>query len=204
MVVNRPSDFFRLALSPCIQSTNNSLQFRKLMHHFSYQVALRQFSSAVRARHIRLRNPAAKPLLREPAGQIAHPFYFVAIASQTRFICHCRKPRKIITELPFLIRLPEKLRIRKTRAQNALVSRANQPLRVAWQVNHSEKMRCELPVPRLQAEILLVVSHHRNQNLIWKRKECRIEVPHDHAGKFVKVCHEIEQSCIIVHAQLVS
>ena len=132
MIVDGPGDIVRLALRARVQPAHDALQFRKFAHHLRDQVALRQLRRAIGTGHIRLRNAAAEPLLRQPARERTHALDFIAVASEARFVCDRRKLRQIIAKLDLLVRLPEKARIGKSRAQHALVPRPHQPLRDPW------------------------------------------------------------------------
>ena len=192
VVVNRPGNLVRLALRARVEPTNNSLQLGKLLHHLRDEIALRKFRRAIRSRHIATRNSGTEPLLRKPASDRAHALHFVEITSEPALVGNVRELRQVVGEPTLLIRLPEKLRVRKARTQHSLVSRPHQPLRVFVEIYHREKIRCQPPAASFQRKIFLMVAHHRNQNLIRQRQKIRIEIAGNHGGIFVEISHDLK------------
>ena len=201
MIVDCPRDIVRLALRARVKSTHDALQLRKFPDHSGDQVALRQFRRAVRTCHICLRNSAAEPLLRQPTRQRTHPLDFIAVASQARFVSDRRELRQIIAQPDLLIRLPEKLRIRESRAQYAFVAGTHQTFGSLRQIDHSQKMRRQLPVARFQGEIFLMVAHYGQQNFVGQREIRWIEIAYDYARVFVEICHQLQQLGIFMRVQ---
>src|SRR5262249_27096894 len=86
VVIYCVGDFVRLALRLGVKAPDNSLQFWKLTNHFRGEIALGQFSRAVRIRHVRLRHAQVVPLLAEPPGKLANTFDFVAVTAEARLV----------------------------------------------------------------------------------------------------------------------
>ena len=72
-----------------------------------------------------LRDAAIEPPLREPTGYGANALDLVQVAAQTGFVGDLIEFVQIVGQPTFLVCVPEKLRVRKTRAEDALVPRAN-------------------------------------------------------------------------------
>jgi len=128
-----------------------------------------------------------EPLFREPAGDGSNALDLVVVTAEARFVSYAFELRQIVGKPTFLVRLPEELRIRKPGAEHTFVPGPYQSLGVLLRIDDGQEMRGQLPAFLFHGEILLVVAHDRDQNLVREAQKGRIEIPLDHRRVFVEV-----------------
>src|SRR5258708_27681850 len=117
----------RFALGSRVESPDDTLKLGELSHHFGGEVALGKFGGAVGFRDMGVEHAEVEPLLGEPAGDGADALDLVTVTAEARFVGDAFELRQIVGEPTFLIRLPEKLRVREACAEDALVAGADEP-----------------------------------------------------------------------------
>ena len=182
VIVDSISDIVRLALRARVKPADDSLQLGEFPNHLGGKITLGKFRRAIRFCHMGLHQAAVEPLLGKPAGNGADAFHFVAVTPQPRFVHDAFEFRQIVGQPTFLIRLPEKLRVRQTGAQHSLVAGTHQPLGIFGKIDDREKMRRDFPALLLDGEILLVPAHHGNQNFIGQRRNAGSKSPSSTLG----------------------
>ena len=190
MIVNGVGHFVRFALSAGVKAADDSLQLREFAHHFGGEVALGELGGAVSFRDVGLGHAEVEPLLGEPAGGGADALDLVAVAAQAGFVRNALKFREIVGEPTFLVRLPEELRVGKTRAEHALVPRTDQSLGVLVCIDHGQEVRRKLAAFLFHGEVFLVVAHDGDENFVGQAQERWIEGALNNARVFVEVGHQ--------------
>ena len=168
LIVYGEGDVFRFTLRASVQPSYDALQFREFPDHIGDQIAFGELGSTVRARYVRLRNSAAEPLLREPSRQRPHALDFIAITPQAALVGHRRKLGQIVAQRDFLVRVPEKLRVRETCTQNSFVSSADNALRIPRHIHGGEEMWRQFPFAGLKGEVFLMITHHGDEHFLGK------------------------------------
>src|SRR6266849_1071816 len=201
VVVDGVGNFHGLALGSRVEAANDSLQLRKFADHLGGEVALGKFGGAVRFSDVGLEHAKVEPLLGRPAGDGANALDFVAVAAEARFIGNALELRQIVGEPTLLVGGPEELRVGKARAEDTLVSRADDAFGIARDVNHREEARGEISVLFLDGEVFLVIAHDGDENFVRKIEEGGIEVPLDDGGKLVEIDDELSQRGILMDVE---
>src|SRR6266436_3098353 len=201
VVVDGVGNFHGLALGPCVEATNDSLQLGEFAHHLGGEVALGELGGAVRLGDVSLQHAKVEPLLGQPAGDGADAFDFVAVAAEAGFIGDALEFRQIVGEPTLLVGGPEELRVGKARAEDTLVSGADDAFGIACDVNHREEVRGEVAVLFLDGGVFLVIAHDGDENFVRKIEEGGIEVPLDDGGKLVEIDDELSQRGILMDVE---
>src|SRR5437879_6300330 len=136
------------------------------------------------------------------ATQLAHALDLIAVATETRLVSDVRQLRQIVGEPTFLIRLPKKTRVSKASAQHPLMPGSDQTFRIALQVDHGKEMRRQSALTVLDGKVLLVIAHHRDENLLGQVEVPPVEIAENHARVFVQVGHQVQQGGVLVGAQV--
>ena len=165
-----------------VQTADDALQFGKLFHQLGGEVGLgkqRRFEDDARPD----RRASTAKRLGNQAAQLLHPHRLVEVAAQNFLEGHRLQHVHALAQRNPLVGFPEEARIVETGAQHALVAVANQSIGITVRVQNRQKMRQQFAAGVLQSEILLVVAHHRDQNLIGEREKLRIEVGQHYGWK---------------------
>ena len=78
---------------------------------------------------------------------------------------------------------------------------ANQPIGIAFGVEHRQEMWQEFATGVFQSEILLMIAHHRDQNFIGEREELRIEIAEHDRRKLGEIHNCVEQGLVLAPAR---
>ena len=193
MIVDSVSDFVGFALGACVQPPNNALKLGELPHHFGRQITLGEFRSPIGLRDVSKDHTQIEPVLREPPANGADTFHLVAVTAEPRFVCNAFQFRQIVGEPTFLVCLPKELRVGKSRAKNTLVSGTDQALGILTDVDNRQEVRGQFPALVLHGEILLVVTHDGDQDLVRQAKKSRIEIALNDCGVFVEISDQLSK-----------
>ena len=199
MVIDGIGNFVRLALRPRIKPADNALELRKLANHLCGEIALGKFRRAVRFSHMRLVHAEIEPLLRQPARDIAHTFHFIAIAAQAGFVGNALQLGKIVGEPTFLVGLPEEARVGEPGSQDPLVPCADKALGVFVGIDDRQKLRRKFSILLFHGEVLLVVAHDGDENLVGQAEERGIELALDDRRMLVEINHQSAQARILMN-----
>jgi hypothetical protein len=164
LVVDRVCHCFRQALRSRIQTSDNSLQFGEFFDQLRGQIGLGQAACKVGGLHVEAdcMLPQDRADLCRQANNAIGLF---ETAAQVLLKSNRLEHLHSVVEWNPLVRVPEKARIVKSGAQHPFVSVPNQAFRAAGHIQHRQKMRCEFSGCVLNRKVLLVIAHHRDQNL---------------------------------------
>ena len=79
---------------------------------------------------------------------------------------------------------------------------SDQTFRIALQVDHGKEMRRQSALTVLDGKVLLVIAHHRDENLLGQVEVPPVEIAENHARVFVQVGHQVQQGGVLVGAQV--
>ncbi len=99
----------------------------------------------------------------------------------------------------FLVHVPEESRVLKPRSQHARipVPYDRRAFFVRLRIQHRQKMRRQLALCIFHREILLVIAHHRHQNLFRQSQILALKVAQNHARPLGQVRHRLNQRFVL-------
>ena len=151
--------------------------------------------------HASLLNSTSEPLFGEPARERADSLNFFSVGTKLGLKDHARLFGQIVGEATFLVELPEEFGVSKARAQDALMSGADESLGVAIEVDHREKVRRQAAIAAAKGKIFLVIAHDGDEDFFRQLQVRRIEVPQDRRRIFVQIDDELQERRIRMDAK---
>src|SRR4029077_1464669 len=95
-----------------------------------------------------------------------------------------------------LVSLPEKTGVVETRPQHPFMAVADDALRIAIGVQDSEKVRQQFMLRIFDGKILLMVTHHRDQDFLRQLQELGIKIAQDDGRKLGEIDDCVQKSSV--------
>ena len=93
--------------------------------------------------------------------------------------------------------LPKKGSVRQTGSEHPLVSSLNLPGMGPVRIHHRQEFGEQLPLALMKRKILLMLTHHRDEDLPRELQELLVKVPAHHTGMLAQVGHCLQQRSVL-------
>ena len=197
MLRDRLGDAGRFAVVQCVIAAHRSLQLGEFGDHVGDEVRLRQQRGAIRER---MRSTDARANV---AGEKAQSLHAIVQRAELVVIDDAAQALDTRRERLPAVLVVEEFRVRKSRAQHALVAVDDRRSILAGDVAHEQEAGDELAVRIGEREILLVLLHRQDQALLRDGEKRGIERPFVHGGPFDERGDFVEQCAGHDHVCLV-
>src|SRR5579872_125510 len=115
------------------------------------------------------------PMLDQPAGNVANTLDFVGVTAKARLVGDFGELGEIVGEPTFLIGCPEKFGVSEACAKNAFMAGGDVALGVFGKIDDGEEVGREFPTLIFEREVLLVVAHDGNEDLVGQAEKLFVE-----------------------------
>ena len=191
-----------LGLVDQVEAADDALQFGELLYQFGGQIALGHERSlvhdALTQRGIKLAHRGA-----ELAAEMLRAGGLVIVTAELLLEGDRLEHGHAILERELLIGIPEEARVIEAGTQNALIAVAHDgfALGVGHRVEHGEEMGREFSAGVFHREVLLVVAHDGDQNLLGKSEKLAVKASEDDRRRFGEIDYGVEQRLVLAPAR---